>query len=421
MTKFKLKGINYKEFHKLIQDVFKPESRYIEISVAKGVGERLYEDIYADIDLPRKDIAFYDGYAVSFNDISHASPSRPVKLRIVAKILRDGDEEGIKINPGEAAYVSANSPIPDGADTLVRSELTRVEGDYVVVRKAVKPGSDIVHKGEDLRKGDLILRKGKLLEGQDITLLTEIGYTRIKVFRKPFIAIFSVGDELRDMMKEGAAYPDNYRFAISYMAREMGCETRYLGILSDDPEHISTVVDAVAHDFDAILLIGGASIGLNDKTGPALTRVGEPIFHGTTLSPGKVSGIYIVRDRPVFLVPGHIGSAVACLYYIFYPYIKHVYYDGIDTLPHVKGVFKVKPDQRPGKHTVRTVSIERGMNGELMVIPHHRRLGGSTLLTLLTEGAGLILMEPDREYNIGDEIEVRLFSNKSIYKIKYVD
>ena len=416
MSKYKLKGINYSDYIDIIRQNFTPRSSYIELSIDNSLNERLFENIYSPIDLPRKEIAFYDGYAVKFEDIKNADVNNPIKLKIVSYIFKDGDEIDVTINNKEAAYITANSPLPMGADTVVRSELARKEGEYIIIRKSIPKGSDIVHKGDDVKKGELILHKGKLIEGQDLTLMTEIGIYRVKVYRRPRIGVYSVGDELKEEIERGGVYPDNYKFIIKYVISEMGGEAHYLGILSDDKEEIvEKVINSIKY-YDSILLVGGASIGLNDSTGPAIGTIGKPLFHGTTLSPGKVSGLYLVDEKPVFLVPGHIGSAVSCLYNIFYPYIKYVYYDDIDTLPVVKAKLMEKPDQRPGKHTVRTVSLVN-RDGVLYAYPHKKRLGGSTLLTPLTTGAGITLFEPDKEYNVGDTIRVILFTRNSSFKM----
>jgi molybdopterin molybdotransferase len=157
-------------------------------------------------------------------------------------------------------------------------------------------------------------------------------------------------------------------------------------------------------------MVGGASVGENDYTGRALEDIGEVIFHGTNISPGKVSGLVKVRDKPVFLVPGHILSAVSCVYNFVYKFIIEKFFDGNETLPRVIAKLAEEPTTRPGRYIFRPVTL-RWMENTLYAYPHERRMGGSTLLSSLTGGNGFIVISPDYTPKKGDYIVVRLYSH----------
>lgn len=414
--KYRLMGLRYDEALELIHRRFPNLSSYIDLPVTRSIGYISWDNIRSTMDLPPKDIAFYDGYAVNSSDLRDASPDNPVRLRVIAKILRFGDEEGVRLRSGCTAYVSANSPIPSGADAVARVELVKDMSEYIELRRPIKPGTDIVYRGEDLSKDDIVVKRGRIIRPQDVALLMELGIYRVKVFRRPRAALYGVGDELLDELSRGKPYPDNYSYLAYYLLKYMGVDVDLKGILRDDPDQISSEISESIKCYDMALLVGGASIGLRDYTGPALGDIGEPLFHGTNLTPGKVSGVYVVDGKPVFLVPGHIGSNVSCLYNIVYPYVRDKFYDGYETIPVIKARIGEEPDVRPGRYTVRTVSL-RIIDGTIYAYPFKRRLGGSTLLSILTNAYGLITIPPDSRPKRGDTINVMLFTPMEIYNI----
>jgi molybdopterin biosynthesis enzyme len=144
---------------------------------------------------------------------------------------------------------------------------------------------------------------------------------------------------------------------------------------------------------------------VRDYTGIGVEKIGEVIFYGTTLSSGKVSGVYKVDAKPVFLITGHIGSATSCICNIIIPIISKIYYDGVELLPRVLAKLTTPVEARPGSYTFRTVSLEWHNDG-LRATPHLKRLGGSTLITILSKAGGFILIPPGVKLSPGKMVEV---------------
>jgi len=149
----------------------------------------------------------------------------------------------------------------------------------------------------------------------------------------------------------------------------------------------------------------------------SIEKVGEVIFHGTTLSPGKVSGVCRVDGKPVFLVPGHIGSATSCICNIIIPIISKIYYDGMELLPKVLAKLTTPVEARPGSYTFRTVSLE-WCNDGLRATPHLKRLGGSTLITILSKAGGFILIPPGVKLSPGEIVRVTLLNPLEVFSWK---
>lgn len=414
---YRLKAKPFDEALKSSLQAFTQKVLYELIPVDQALGRRIAEDIYAPLDMPEKNIAFYDGYAVRHEDTRGAAGSNPATLRVVGMVLKDGDEADLRIGRGEAVYTSANSPLPEGADAVVREELTSRHGDFVLVKKEVELHEDVVLRGEDAKKGDILISKGSIIRPQEQVLLLEVGLTRIKVYREPIIGIASIGDELLEKFERGVPYPDNYSFLASSSLKLTGCRTASLGILRDDPDEVADLVLKNIKYYDALALIGGAARGVKDYTGMSLSKIGEVIFHGTTLSPGKVSGVCKVEGKPVFIVPGHIGSAMSCICNIIVPIISKIYYDGVELLPKVLARLTASLEARPGSYTFRTVSLEWYGDG-LSASPHLKRLGGSTLITILSKAGGFILVPPGVKLSSGELVKVTLLNPLEVFSWK---
>ncbi|MEM2216066.1 MAG: molybdopterin molybdotransferase MoeA [Nitrososphaerota archaeon] len=406
---YRFKAKPFEEALRSTFQAFTQKTAYELISIDEALGRRIAEDIYAPFDMPRKNIAFYDGYAVRHEDTRGATGSNPVTLRVVGSVLKDGEEVSLRIGRGEAVYLSANSPLPEGADAVIREELTLRQSDVLLVKKEVELYDDVVLRGEDASRGEILIPRGSVIRPQDQVLLSEIGLTRIKAYREPTIGVASIGDELLERFEKGVPYPDNYSFLVSSTLRLIGCKTASLGILRDNPEEIASFVMNNIKYYDALALIGGAARGVKDYTGISLEKLGEVIFHGTTLSPGKVSGVCKVEDKPIFLVPGHIGSTTSCIYNIIVPLISKIYYEEACLTPKVLATLTMSVEARPGLYTFRAVKLEWSSNG-LKATPHLKRLGGSTLITTLSKAGGFILIPPGSRIREGEVVEVTLLS-----------
>jgi len=406
---YRFKAKPYDEALKTVLQAFPQKASYELVPITEALGRRIGEDIYAPFDMPMKNIAFYDGYAVRYEDTRAASASNPVKLKVVGSVLKNGEETGLRIDRGEAVYLSANSPLPEGADAVVREELTSREDDFVLVKKEVELYEDVVLRGEDAKKGDILISRGSIIRPQDQVLLSEIGLSRVRVYREPIVGIASVGDELLERFEKGIPYPDNYSFLVSSTLRLIGVKTVSLGILKDDPDEIAEFISRSIEYYDGLALIGGAARGVKDYTGMSIEKVGEVIFHATTLSPGKVSGVCKVENKPVFLVPGHIGSATSSIYNVIVPVMSRMFYDGVELLPKVVARLTTSVEARPGSYTFRTVYLEWSSTG-LNATPYLKRLGGSTLITILSKAGGFILIPPGEKLSEGDIVKVTLLN-----------
>jgi molybdopterin molybdotransferase len=251
-----------------------------------------------------------DGYAVRGEDVTTA----PMRLRVVGEIAAGGFPDR-SVGPGEAMRIMTGAPMPDGADTVVRVEDTDNASDVVTITAATSKGTSTRQAGEDLRKGETILTKGTVLRAAEIGLLASVGRARIRVRKRPRVAVFSTGDEIVDLDQplERGQIRDSNRYTLASAIRAAGADPWVRGIVRDSPDALRTALrEGLAAD--AIVTSGGVSVGDHDHLKPVLSELGSIDFWAIAIRPGRPLAFGELKegDRrvPIFGLPGNTVSAL---------------------------------------------------------------------------------------------------------------
>ncbi|MCX8169844.1 MAG: molybdopterin molybdotransferase MoeA, partial [Candidatus Methanomethyliaceae archaeon] len=165
-----------------------------KLPLSEAIGRILAEDIISEIDVPAFDRAAVDGFALKSHETFSANPYNPAILKLKGIIYADSEIR--EISEGECMEISTGAPIPRGADAVVMIEDCELENGFVKVKRPVARFANVSLKGEDIKKGEIVVSKGKLLKYHHIGVLASIGVREVLVRRKPKIGIFSTGDEL---------------------------------------------------------------------------------------------------------------------------------------------------------------------------------------------------------------------------------
>src|SRR3989475_5561867 len=205
----------------------------VETPILDALGLVLAEDIAADRDVPPFANSAMDGYAVRGDDVVTA----PVRLRVVGEVAAGGFPDRT-VGPGEAMRIMTGAPMPEGADTVVRVEDTDNASDLVTITAATPKGMATRQAGEDLRTGETILTNGRGLLPAQIGLLASVGRARVRVRKRPRVAVFSTGDEIVDLdapLGRGQIRDSN-RYTLASAVRAAGAEPWVRGIVRDSPD-----------------------------------------------------------------------------------------------------------------------------------------------------------------------------------------
>jgi molybdopterin molybdotransferase len=287
------------------------------VSILGAHGRMLYENIRASRAVPHFDNSAMDGFAVRWTDISHASPQAPVTLRVVDTVAA-GYVARRRVSAGTAIRIMTGAPVPRGSDSVVRVEDTEPAGDHVRVRKADGAGSHVRRAGEDIRKGQMILEKGRRLTPADLGLLASVGRDPIKVYRRPTVGLISTGDELlkvNEPPRPGKIVNSN-SYTLAAAIAETGAIPRVLGIVRDTKKGLAAAVRKALR-YDIVITSGGVSVGDYDFVKEALQDVGVRMqFWKVAQRPGHPMAFGRIGAKPVFGLPGNpVSSTVSFLLY----------------------------------------------------------------------------------------------------------
>lgn len=280
-----------------------------------SAGDRiLREDIISDIDNPPFDNSAMDGYAVKAADTVNANITQHVILKVKGITAAGGTIEGIEIHYGEAIGITTGAPVPYGADAVLIIENTeKVSDTEIKVLKPVTIGENIRFKGEDLKKGELILSSGTKITPSIIALLATVGRKTMRVSKKPEVGIVATGNELVEpeyIPPAGKIRNCNAYFLYSQIIKEGGVPT-YYGIAGDLHGEIEGKISEALSNSDIVITTGGVSVGEFDYVKESFSKLGIDIkFLKVAIKPGKPTVFGVKGDTCIFGLPGNPVSTL---------------------------------------------------------------------------------------------------------------
>jgi molybdopterin molybdotransferase len=293
-----------------------------EIGLAQALGRALAEEVLANRDLPPYDVSAMDGYAVRAADLDKA----PRALQIIEDI-KAGDTPRLSLQPGQCARIMTGAPLPSGADTVVRVEDTRLlEKTQVEFLVPAKPATDIRLRGENMRQGDVVLQTGEEITPGTVGVLATVKRAKVKVTRKPCVAILSNGDELEalDEPFDPHKIPDSNSHAIMAQVQALGIEPALLGIARDKPNELADFLRR-GLEYDVLLISGGTSVGEHDHVRPTLTNLGVTMhFWRVEMRPGHPVAFGTTERTLVFCLPGNPVSSMVCFEQFVLPALRRL-------------------------------------------------------------------------------------------------
>jgi len=285
-----------------------------EVALHDSLNRVLAEDIFADTDLPPFNRSQMDGYAVRFEDIK----SVPARLKIAGESAA-GRGWHNEMKEGEAVRIMTGAPVPVGADTVQKVEVTREEDGFVFIDESVKLGQNIVTRGKEIKSGEVVLRKGERITSAMIAPLASFGYAKVKVARRPRVAVLATGSELVSVDKKPALdqIRDSNSFTLAAYAVLANAVVERLPLADDNLESLKQTIKTASENSDVLILSGGVSVGVYDFTKMALRDLGAEIFfEKISLKPGKPTVFGRLNDTLIFGLPGNPVS-VAVTFNLF--------------------------------------------------------------------------------------------------------
>lgn len=284
------------------------------VPIEDAVGRVLAEDIFADTDMPPFDRSQMDGYAVRAADTKDAH----AVLKLVGESAAGRGWKG-RLKAGEAIRIMTGAPLPSGADAVQKIELTQEADGTVIINEPTEKSRFIVPKGKEVKKGTVVLRGGERLTASNIAIPAAFGYAKLKVSKRPRVAILATGTEIVPIKTKPK--PDQIRNSNSLMLASLcqaaGAETVILPTVGDKLYELTGAIADAAKKSDLVITTGGVSVGKYDLTKEAIAGLGaEVFFEKVKLKPGKPTVFARLKRSFFFGLPGNPVSA-AVTFHLF--------------------------------------------------------------------------------------------------------
>jgi molybdenum cofactor synthesis domain-containing protein len=369
-----------------------------EIGFADALSRVLAEDVHSPVDSPPFDRAAMDGYAIRGEDSFGASPNKALRLRILNKRVEIGARECFPIQTG--------MPMPKGSNAVVMLEYTKERGSDLELFRPVTPGKNVSFIGEDVKKGDVVLKEGRVLRAHDLGMLASIFKSTVPVYKRAKLGIISTGDELLDpSVAGGNGIADVNSYMLAALTKKIA-DPRRIGIVRDDYDSIKTAISSGLDDCDGLLTTGGSSVGKRDFLADAVSDLGEIKFHGVAIRPGEPTGFGIINNKPVFVLPGYPVAAIAAFEMLVRPFLYAMH--GVkEERAKIFAIASKKIPSAVGRTDF--VRVKRICSeDECYVEPI--RVSGSGILSSMTKSNGFVLIEENKEgIEEGERVAVVLY------------
>jgi molybdopterin molybdotransferase len=398
----------------LILDLLPPVPGHERIFVRQALDRVLAEDVISPIDVPAHDNSAMDGWALRFDDLAAEGETR---LKNIGTAFAGRAFAG-KIAAGEAVRIMTGAVLPQDVDCVVVQEVTRVEGDTVIIPPGQRRDQNTRRAGEDLQAGKPAIPAGRKLRPAEIGIIASLGIGEVSVRRRVRVALFSTGDELCSIgqpLPEGAVYDSN-RYTLWGMLTRLGCEVIDMGVVKDDPAALEAAFREAAACADVIITSGGVSVGEADFIKQLMAQLGEVAFWKIAMKPGRPMAFGRIQpdgaERPGAWLFGLPGNPVAVMV-TFYQFVR-------PAILKLAGVSPVTPFPAFPARCVDAMKKGRGRtefqrgilfreNGEWCVRPTGAQ--GSGVLRSMADADCFIVLEHEREkVGAGDMVNVQLMN-----------
>jgi len=373
----------------LIENGFGPQSE--NIPVYESGGRVTARAVYASICAPHYAASAMDGVAVRACDTFGATETTPVTLSADRYIVLD-----------------TGDPIPEDCDAVIMVEdIVKNPDDSITIHAAAAPWQHIRQIGEDVCAGDMILPAHMTVSPSSIGAMIAGGVLEIEVIRKPVIGIIPTGDEIIPPCadpKPGDILEFNSSI-FSAMVRQWGAEAKTYPIVPDKFDQIKAMVSQAAAACDMVILNAGSSAGREDYSARVIRELGQVLYHGIAMKPGKPAILGCMGSKPVLGVPGYPVSGIIVIEELLKPLVNH-WLKAPAQVPQYAKAILTRPVVSGLKYE-EFVRVRMGYVGEkLMASPLSR---GSGVVSSFMKADGILEVPQGTEgYEAGSEVQVRL-------------
>ncbi len=286
-----------------IRESVTPISGVEDVPLKQARGRILAVNLMAPFDLPPFPNSAMDGYALRHGDIAGQMEAC---LTIIGTSSAGKPYDGL-LGPGECVRLFTGAAVPAGADTVIMQEDVIRDVDQIRLARTVLPHANVRPVGDEIRSGECLLERGKMLQAADLGLMASAGFPKATVTRRLRVAFFSTGDELRpveDPLEHGQIHDSN-RYLLHSLLNCPAIEAIDMGVVHDDATAVKQALLDASRQADAIISSGGVSVGEPDFVTASLAELGQVGFWKVAVKPGKPFAFGRIGQAWFFGLPGN--------------------------------------------------------------------------------------------------------------------
>tara|TARA_B100000686_G_scaffold355367_1_gene473604 strand:- start:3337 stop:4599 length:1263 start_codon:yes stop_codon:yes gene_type:complete len=374
------------------------------VPVQESLGRVLAEDLYSPIDVPNHTNAAMDGYAV------HSSDLEKQKLCIIGTAWA-GRPFNEPLKRGECVRIMTGAVMPQNSDTVVMQEHVERKDDIIYLASGQQPRQHVRQAGEDLNIGSLALSARQRLFPAELGVIASLGIAEVPVIKKPRVAFFSNGDELRSINETlaiGEVYDSN-RYTLNAMLTRAGASILDLGVVPDNPKRLEETFQQAAANADLVITSAGASVGDADYVLDILKKIGEVGFWKIAMKPGRPLSVGEIGSSTFFGLPGNPVSVMVTFYQFVLPALRKL--SGEKNIAKFRCSARLTRNlkKRRGRTEFQRGILKLGDDGTLIV--ENTGEQGSGILTSMNQANCFVILPAECEgANVGDIVIVEPFS-----------
>ena len=369
-----------------------PITDHEKLALRSALGRILAQDIVSPLNVPAHTNSAMDGIAVTSRDL----PTKGTRILEVIGTAYAGVPFKGECHAGQCVRIMTGAPMPAGTDTVIMQEHINTQGsNKVLIGDSHRAGQNVRQAGEDIPKDATVLATGRKLVPADLGVLASLGIGEIPVKRRPRVAFFSTGDELRaigETLGEGEIYDSN-RYSLYGMLTRLGVEVLDLGVIRDEPQALREAFTHAAAMADVVITSGGVSVGDADYIKPVLSELGEINFWKIAMKPGRPLTFGQVGKALFFGLPGNPVAVMVTFYQFVLPALQYLSSGAIKQPLTVKATCISDLHNRPGRFDFQRGILTQNDNGEFEVSKTGKQ--GSGILTSMSEANCFILLAED--------------------------
>jgi len=387
---------------KIVLEDTKPiESEWVVLSRAHT---RVFaEDIIARNNVPYTDNSAMDGYAIN----TYGVKSIPQELK-VAGVVACGKSVKKRLKPHQAMAIMTGAPIPEGCNSVIPVEDTEAVGAGIVrILRRIRPGENVRYSGEDVRKGEVVLNRGRVVGPAELGMLASVGRNRVRTFQKPVVAILITGNEIiepGERLRRGKVRDIN-TFSLYGLVEKFGGVPLPLGIAGDQRVNLVRKMKKGLNS-DIMIISGGVSMGRFDFAREALSSLGyRERFWKVAVKPGKPLSFGYIGRMPVFGLPGNPVSSMVSFMEFVRPLMMKLVDRAVD-LPEISAFLRTPIAKRDNRRHFLRVKLDYRNHKYFASLTGPQ---GSGILKSMIECNGIaILSENTKALKVGDRVTVQL-------------